>query len=235
MAWLRAALVLLAAVALATAAGAQQIGVVASQEPELRGTPPGQATRILGVGAPVVAQETIASSQSGRGQVMFSDRTTLTLSPNSEIVLDRFVFDPDGGGSSAGLRLTRGALRFIGGQATRQQEAEIRTPTLIIGIRGSSALVSHEGGRTRAILIAGDRMCAGQGDARTCTNRQGAILTEDGYAGQVTQQELGRVLAQVDGPPRRGGPFRADAADAGTSGGVGVRNGLTGIRGESDP
>jgi hypothetical protein len=46
---------------------------------------------------------------------LFLDQTTLSLAPNTTIVLDRFVFDPDRGTGEIGLQLTEGALRFIGG------------------------------------------------------------------------------------------------------------------------
>ena len=155
-------------------AAAQQIGVVAAVSPDMRGSPPAGGSQVKSLGSPVVADETIVTSASGRGQLLFRDQTTLSVSPNSEIVLDGFVFDPAGGGRT-GLSLTRGALRFIGGLNSREQEAIIRTPTAIIGVRGSSALISYKNNQTQAILIAGDRLCV----SGTCTNRQGAIMTEN--------------------------------------------------------
>jgi hypothetical protein len=101
----------------------------------------------------------VQSSATGRGQLLFLDQTTLSLAPNTTIVLDRFVFDPDRGSGEIGLQLTEGALRFIGGTLSREQDAVIRTPTSTIGIRGSSALVLHTNGRTIAIFIAGNRLC----------------------------------------------------------------------------
>jgi hypothetical protein len=103
----------------------------------------------------VVQDERVQSSATGRGQLLFLDQTTLSLAPNTTIVLDRFVFDPNRGSGEIGLQLTEGALRFIGGTLSRQQDAVIVTPTSTIGIRGSSALVLHLNGRTIAIFIAG--------------------------------------------------------------------------------
>ena len=186
-------------------ATAQNIGTVASQEPTLRGTPPGAGTRNLGLGAGVVQDERIASSASGRGQLLFIDQTTLSLAPNTTIVLDEFVFNPNGTGQM-GLQMTEGALRFIGGTLSREQDATVATPTATIGIRGSSALVIHEAGETIAIFLAGERLCLlNQAGQQFCTSRRGGVLTEDGYIGRIEPSFLARVLTLIDGAPRGGG------------------------------
>ncbi len=194
-----------AAMALALPATAQNIGTIASSEPTLRGTPPGAGTRTLDLGSGVVQDERIASSAQGRGQILFVDETTLSLAPNTTIVLDRFVFNPDGSGQM-GLRLTEGALRFIGGTLSRGQEATVATPTATIGIRGSSALVIHSGGTTTAIFLAGERLClTAPSGQRACTSRQGGVLTLEGYQGRVDPDYLAFLLDLIDGTPRGGG------------------------------
>lgn len=198
---LRLAAPALIAAAVALPALGQQIGTVASSEPTLRGTPPGAATRTLSLGTGLIADETVASSASGRGQLLFLDQTTLSLAPNTTIVLDRFVFDPNSGAGEIGLSLTEGALRFIGGTLSRQQDAVITTPTASIGIRGSTALVLYEGGRTYAIFVAGRRMCIIVDGVRRCTSRQGGVLSEDGYLGAVSPEFLARILILIDGAP----------------------------------
>lgn len=195
----------LAALALALPATAQNIGTVASTEPTLRGTPPGGATRALSIGTGVVQDERIASSASGRGQIMFVDQTTLSLAPNTTIVLDEFVFNPNGTGQM-GLQLTEGALRFIGGSLSREQAATVATPTATIGIRGSSALVIRARGETITIFLAGERLClTNQSGQQFCTSRRGGVLTEDGYLGRIDPTFLARVLELIDGVPRGGG------------------------------
>jgi hypothetical protein len=193
--------VLAVALALPAALSAQQIGTVASSEPTLRGTPPGAGTRTLDVGSGLVQDETVQSSAAGRGQLLFVDQSTLSLAPNTTIVLDRFVFDPASGAGEVGLQLTQGALRFIGGTLSRQQEAVITTPTASIGIRGSTALVLHQDGRTIAVFVAGQRMCIIVNGTRRCTSRQGGVLTEEGYIGRVSPAFLASLITLIDGAP----------------------------------
>lgn len=200
------------ALALAAPLSAQQIGTVASSEPTLRGTPPGGSTQTLSVGSPLVSDQSVASSASGRAQLLFADQTTLSMAPNTTIVLDRFVFDPSGGGEM-GLSLTQGALRFIGGSLSRQDEATITTPAATIGIRGSTAIVVHLNGQTFAVFVAGDRLCISVGGSQSCTSRQGGVLSADGYIGRVNPDWLRQILALIDGPVT--GPIGGGSAGTG--------------------
>ena len=195
-------LVALSACLVAAFAGigtAQEIGVVASIDPNLVGTPPGASERTLSLGNPVVLNELVVSNRTGRGQLMFVDETTLSIAPSSRIVLDTFVYNPNQGGGRMGLSLTQGALRFIGGRTTKTREAEIQTPSATIGIRGSSALVSYRGGETTAVFLTGDRMCITNGQGRVCTTKKGAVLTDRGYSGVINNSTLRDLLVEIDG------------------------------------
>ena len=83
----------------ATQVQAQQIGVAASIERAMRATAPGQSERRLTDGADVVADDRINTGSDERGQLLFLDETTLSVAPSSQIVLDRFIYDPSGGSS----------------------------------------------------------------------------------------------------------------------------------------
>lgn len=189
------------AACIASSAYGQNIGVVASLDPNLRGTPPGQSQRTLRIGNGVFLDERIRSSRTGRGQLLFNDETTLTIAPQSEVTLDTFVYDPSNRRGQIGLGLATGTLRFIGGQTTKSNEAIIRTPTTTIGIRGSSVLVQHRNGQTIAVFLMGDRMCYGTGGRRTCTSRQGGMIGANGFMGTISQESLAALLTQIDGQP----------------------------------
>jgi len=210
---------------LPAAVSAQQgIGVVASLDPDLTGQAPGAALRRLSVGAGVVGNDTISTSATGRGQLLFQDRSTLSIAPNSSVVLDRFVYDPQAGRGEIGLRVTRGTLRFIGGLATRRSAGEIVTPTATIAVRGSGALIRVVDGRSIAVFLSGQRLCLRPaGGAEVCTNRRGGVLDETGYLGEVSDDFLRALLEDIDGPPpetlqRRGGGGAVDVPEGGPFG-----------------
>ena len=77
---------LLAGTALTTAtAMVQQVGTATAVNPETRTTPPGGATVVLNVGAHVVHKERIKTTPTGSVQLLFLDRSTLSIAPNSDI------------------------------------------------------------------------------------------------------------------------------------------------------
>src|SRR5262249_45821392 len=87
-----AIIVLVAGTALTSGTAlAQQVGTAAAVNPETRTTPPGGATVVLRVGAHVMHKERIKTTPKGSVQLVFLDRSTLTIAPNSEIVIDEFV------------------------------------------------------------------------------------------------------------------------------------------------
>jgi hypothetical protein len=84
---------LLAGTTLTTAtAFAQQVGTATAVNPESRTTPPGGSTVVLKVGAHVMHKERIKTTPTGSVQLLFLDRSTLTIAPNSDIVIDEFVY-----------------------------------------------------------------------------------------------------------------------------------------------
>ncbi len=197
------ATVLLGALSLLTAlpATAQEIGTVASVAPQLTGTPPGGARRPLSLRTSVVSNEVVETGPAGRAQLLFLDQSTLSLAPDTRLTLDRFVYDPDRRSGEMGVGLATGALRFIGGQTSRDRDATIATPSATLGIRGSSVLVLHRAGSTTAVLIAGERLCLTAAGRQHCTSRRGGVLTEAGYQGRVNPVFLASLLEQLDGVP----------------------------------
>ncbi|MEL6317780.1 MAG: FecR domain-containing protein [Pseudomonadota bacterium] len=140
---LRAPLAILAAACVAAAAPAaaeSEIGAVGASAPRIEGTPPELDPRVLETGVRVIRNERIQTSDSGVGQILFDDQSTLSVAPNSDLTLDQYVYNPATGAGEISMTLTKGAMRFIGGRITKTQDAVVRTPTGTMGIRGGMAL-----------------------------------------------------------------------------------------------
>jgi hypothetical protein len=129
----------------------QEVGTAAAVNPESQSTPPGGATTTLKVGARVVHKERIKTTPQGSVQHLFLDRSTLSIAPNSEIVIDEFVYNPGAGSGHMAVSLAKGALRLVGGQLSHQGEASVTTPGATIGIRGGTSIITL----TEAINING--------------------------------------------------------------------------------
>jgi hypothetical protein len=126
------------------AARSDTVGTAAAVRPASTGTPPGGSARTLEIGTGIVSKERIQTTGTGSLQVMFNDRSTLTIGPNSNLVIDDFVYNPNAGGGRFAASLTKGALRFVGGQISHTAGATINTPVASLGIRGGAAFVTHD-------------------------------------------------------------------------------------------
>jgi len=112
------------------------IGVAASITPSAeRGT--GTVFRTLATGSELHANETVRTGDAGKADLVFIDRTNLTVGPTSEVVLDKFVYDPVGNKGKVVVQTTRGAFRFVTG--TQDHSAyQINTPYGSLGVRGTA-------------------------------------------------------------------------------------------------
>ncbi len=136
-----ARIVFLATIGLALPATAQTVGVAAATSGQPRGTPPAQNERVLQVGVDVFANERVRTGPADRAHLVFRDGSALSVGVNSELVIDRFVYDPGTRAGDLALNATRGAFRFVGGAISKKSEVRINTPASIIGVRGGIATV----------------------------------------------------------------------------------------------
>jgi hypothetical protein len=92
----------------------QQVGTATAVNPVSESTPPGGATDKLTVGARVVHKERIHTSPSGSAQLLFLDKSTLSIAPNTNLVIDEFVYNPAANSGHMLTRLAQGTLQYIG-------------------------------------------------------------------------------------------------------------------------
>lgn len=181
-----AAAALAAAAALTPAvAEAQAVGVLAAVNRQVVGERPSEPPRQLVLSEELITDERVQTSASGGGQVLFIDQTSLTLTPNSDIVLDRYLYDPESQTGDLSVSILKGAMRFVGGRITKTSAATIRTPSATIGIRGGigSVVVDAEGG-VDYIHIAGI--------SSTITNAAGTVtVTREGGSVRVPAPSAG--------------------------------------------
>jgi hypothetical protein len=144
--------ILLASTALTTLpAAAQQVGTATAVNPTSQGTMPGASLVALTVGARIVHKERIQTTPSGTVQLLFLDKSTLSIGPNTNILIDEYVFDPKSSTGHMATTLAEGAIRLVGGLLSHQGEALIATPAAAIGIRGATVTVQHSKKGTRVI------------------------------------------------------------------------------------
>lgn len=131
-----AAAVLLLPVFASAAEGPVQVGVTTAATLVATGTPPSRAERILEVGTDLVANERLVTSETGRVHLMFRDGSSLTVGPNSDLVLNEYLYDPNAKTGKIVFAATKGVFRFVGGSISKETPVEFRTPVATLGIRG---------------------------------------------------------------------------------------------------
>jgi hypothetical protein len=130
----------LAPVSPALAQNTPAIGTVAAVKPDAFGAAPGAAEQTLTIGTDLVENQKIRTNADGTANVIFADRSTLTVGKGSEVVLDRFVYDPATGNGGLAIDLAQGALRFVGGKLSKDGNVQVKTPTATMTVRGGIAL-----------------------------------------------------------------------------------------------
>ena len=85
-------------------------------------------------GSEVIRNATLYTKTYGTMEVALDDGTELLVGPSSSIVIDSYVYDPEGG--AVGMTLAKGALRVISGRL-KKDESEFRTEVANIGVRGT--------------------------------------------------------------------------------------------------
>ncbi|MGE0723301.1 MAG: FecR domain-containing protein [Alphaproteobacteria bacterium] len=170
---------ILLAVALAGAPAAAQvdIGVSAIVVNQVRATM-ADRDRVLRVGDRVFQNERIETAAGARTQIIFRDETTITVGPNSSVVLDTFVYDPARGNHRVVIDTARGVLRFVTGSGSRDAY-EVRTPVATVGVRGTILdILVGRGGETTVLVVEGAADIRSLGSGRLeAINRAGLAST----------------------------------------------------------
>jgi len=193
---------------LSSLAIAQTVGVTGAVNPNATGTPPGTTVRALGTGSDVVFNERIATEATGQADILFVDRSALTVGPNSDLVIDEFVYSPESGTGKLAASATKGVFRFVGGALSKNPDSvSIKTPAAIVGVRGGVILLAvNPNGAATAYFIYGEEATITSASGRLSLHRRSwaVDITPDGQIGSPHPADPAVLLAllkQLNGQP----------------------------------
>ena len=132
----------------------QTIGVASAVRGLVKATAPGAAVgRVLETGKTVYLNDHVTTDATGKLQVLLNDETSFTLGPNSDMVLDEFVYDPKTSVGKVSASIFKGLFRFVTGKVARRDPGHmrIRTPAATIGIRGT--MVAGEVAQSESTIV----------------------------------------------------------------------------------
>ena len=149
-----------------------RVGVASVVEGQPLGKPPQQNERVLHVGIDMDADERVTTNAEDRAHLVFNDGSSVTIGPNSQVVIDKYVFDPATRKGDMSLTVTKGVLRFVGGAISKTSEVKVTTPSATLGIRGGifQVAVSPTGATSANFMFGQSLTVTSQGVTRTTTS-----------------------------------------------------------------
>jgi len=95
------------------------------------------------VGQVVFEADGLRTGGDGKIGITLSDDTRLSLGPDSELKLERFMFTPADSRFGLVLKFVRGAATYVSGRIAKLAPDSIRleTPAAIIGVRGTTLAI----------------------------------------------------------------------------------------------
>ena len=73
--------------------------------------------------------------------ITFDDQTTFSLSANTRIVIDEFVYKEGNSGNAASFNVAAGTAAFVASLVAKSGDMKITTPQATLGIRGTTGIV----------------------------------------------------------------------------------------------
>ncbi len=206
--WLAAAAAAATGFAAPNATAATEVGTQVGVVTSLRsGVVSATKERVVYIGNSVAFGERFKTDNTGIIHILFMDQSSMTLGPNSELVIDEFAFHPKEQRGNIAVNLIKGSLRVVGGFISKltnpkgPNSALVRTATATIGIRGGISVVDAQADQTGATFLFGEHMDVLPPDGPSGPSGQlGPRVTRPGFS----------VIASVTGI---GAPFRLSAAD----------------------
>jgi hypothetical protein len=165
----------------------------------------------MAAGSAVSLGDRLASNASGSGVIVFEDESSARMGPNAVLTIDEFVYNPARRNGKIRLRQTSGLARIYGGQISKRGSSEVRTPHIVLGVRGGIVDLAVFGNQSIATLRGGLMVCKVGKKKRTVT-KPGMSCISDGHTLEIRHiANNGRQMVtpanQGQGAPGGGGNY----------------------------
>ena len=142
-----------------TAANAQAVhGVlrVVKGDVQIKSAKSGQTARAR-VGEKVFPKDTIITAKDARAKIVMVDNNEINVSPESQIEIQNYEYDPAAGKKDVLLNVIYGKVRSKVEQKYdgKTSKFQIKTPSAVAGVRGTDFLTAHQGGVTNIVTFEG--------------------------------------------------------------------------------
>ena len=107
----------------------------------------GRETITVREGTHILLNDILQTGTDGSVGAILQDGTRISLGPNTELKVDRFLYQPADGKFGLLLQLGRGALAYVSGKIAQFSpgSVSVETPVGVLGLRGTEFAVSISG------------------------------------------------------------------------------------------
>jgi hypothetical protein len=86
--------------------------------------------------------QVLKTGSPGAMGVIFKDNTTMSIGPDTELIIDEYLFVPSKDDLRLAAKLSKGSLYYVSGVIAKlkPESVTIKTPTGMIGVRGTQFL-----------------------------------------------------------------------------------------------
>jgi hypothetical protein len=140
--------------------------------------------------------DVVQTGADGKVGITFSDGTAFNLSSNARMVLNEFVYDPNGKSNSTLFSLSKGTFTFIAGKVAKTGDMKIDTPVATMGIRGTTPHVeiSDDGTVKFSTLIEENKSRVEENKSRATQKR--TDINENKRTGPAKQRQATRASSR---------------------------------------
>ena len=193
----------------AASAADNSIGQVASMTGSATVTRGNASRAALKVADVIHAKDILQTDVNSSLGITFDDETTFSLSANTRIVIDSFVYQEGGHGNLGSFNVASGTASFIASFVAKTGDMKIATPEATLGIRGTTGIVEvPPGGGAAAPTVKLYPDADGHVGRIEVFNRQGGSL------GALTQNASAFALRVGPGGRIAAVPYQIPAAEA---------------------
>ena len=184
----------------AAAAADNSVGQVATVQGSASVTRANAGAAVLKVSDPIFKNDTLETGADSALGVTFDDETTFSLSADTRIVVNEFVYQDGGSGNAASFNVAIGTAAFVASLVAKTGNMTITTPDAAIGIRGTTGVVDvPASGTTAAPTVKLYPDADGHVGQIELFDRQGnrlGALTQGASAFTIRRGAGGRLIAQ---------------------------------------
>lgn len=167
----------------------------------------------LRVNDQIFEHDTLVTGPDGALGITFDDQTTFSLSANTRIVVDGFVYQEGGAGNAATFNVAVGTAAFVASLVAKTGDMKISTPSATLGIRGTTGVVEVPAGAGTA-AGAGEPRIKLYADANGHVGQIEVFNRQGGRLGTLTQSASAFTLTREPGGGLRAVPFQIPAGEA---------------------